>query len=646
MFWVMRGRVAEGRAWIERALELDPVEDHTRRSLLSGLAVLAYMAGDYAAATVAADDAAALATQLGPSADRTADLRAQIASAMAHDDFATAEPLYEDLLVVARADDNGVRTSACRINLAYIANRTGRHERAEALMLENLPFVRGRGQARCEATTLVTLAETTTYLDQPAASVDYAVAAAEVAPHAADALLLIEDLRWYAAAAVRLGDPERIAEILGACEAAESELEAALEPHETAVRDELVATLRRALTDEGLEAARTRGRSMDLATAAALMRAPVPMARSAGHRPDRDVALVHHAERAVAGPGHEPERVGTRAEVLDLEDEAHAGLAVDGGSTGDRGARRLDGERVDRRGIHARAAVAVAEVDPSGRRRRAGDVAHVERELCSAADCGALEDRELRQLALGLSAAPRPAGGVDRHGEARGARAGAEGVHVEAAGHVAGVDVALVLLGRPRVGAGHDVPAARVAPIGQFALGDPIGGRGSGRDSRSTTRPRRSARRRPGWRAATRRRRSRPGSGRARRSRCRRCGRRGSCSHARFGRCRPAPVRAGRARGRGSGRTSVPIRVGVAGAETSQKCMPPMIPCGSVLQAVLLSAAASLIGEDEDAAVRADVGLVGGREVARVRSPPGSVLFGMKAIVVASRSKMFETSTM
>ncbi len=110
----------------------------------------------------------------------------------------------------------------------------------------------------------------------PRPPVDYAVAAAEVAPRAADALLLIEDLRWYAAAASRLGEAERPAEILGAIEAAEAELEAALEPHETAVREELVATLRRSLTDEGLEAARARGRSLDLAAATALMQAPIP----------------------------------------------------------------------------------------------------------------------------------------------------------------------------------------------------------------------------------------------------------------------------------------------------------------------------------------------------------------------------------
>ncbi len=277
MFWVMRGRVAEGRAWIERALDLDPSEDDTRRRLLSGLAMLAYMAGDYAAATGAADDAAALATQLGPSIGRTAQLRTQIAAAMAHEDYATAEPLYEELLEVARAEGNGVRTSACRINLAYIANRTGRHERAEALMLENLPFVRSRGQARCEANTLVTLAETNTYLDRPATSANYAVAAAEVAPRAADAALLVEDLRWYATAASQLGEAETAAIILGACETAEAELEAALEPHELTVRAELEAALRASLTDAGLEAARASGRSLGLAAAAALMQVGSPV---------------------------------------------------------------------------------------------------------------------------------------------------------------------------------------------------------------------------------------------------------------------------------------------------------------------------------------------------------------------------------
>ena len=275
MFWVMRGRVAEGRGWIERALDLDPAEDAMRRSLLSGLAILAYMSGDHAAATLAADDAAGLATRLGPSLDRSTRLRAGIAAAMAHDDFATAEPLFEALLGVARAEGNGVRTSACRINLAYIANRTGRHERAEALMAENLPFVRARGQSRCEATSLVTLAETATYLGRPAEAVEYAVAAAAIAPRVADEVLLVADLRWYAAAAARLGEAMLAARALGACEAAEAELDAALAPHEAVVREALVATLRGSLTDAELDAERATGRDLGLSGVAALIHAPV-----------------------------------------------------------------------------------------------------------------------------------------------------------------------------------------------------------------------------------------------------------------------------------------------------------------------------------------------------------------------------------
>ncbi len=218
---------------------------------------------------------------LRPAVGRYAGLRDRARAAMMRDDLTAAEPLFEEALVAAREDNNGVGMSSCRINLAYIANRTERHERAEALLGENLPFVRSRGQARCEAGTLVALAETFSYLDRPVAAVEHAMAAAEVAPRAADPMLLVEDLRWYAAAATRLGEAERAAHILGACEQAEAEMDGGLEPHEEAIREDLVSTLRRALTDAGLQANRSRGRSLGLAAATELMRTPIPVRESA-----------------------------------------------------------------------------------------------------------------------------------------------------------------------------------------------------------------------------------------------------------------------------------------------------------------------------------------------------------------------------
>jgi predicted ATPase len=276
MFWVMRGQVGEGRGWIEQALAVDPTEDVTRRRLYSGLGVLAYLQGDYAAATAAGDQAAALAIQLGPAEGRYVGLKEKARAALLHDDMEAAESLFEEALVAATEDDNGVGMSSCRINLAFIANRTGRHERARELLSENLPFVRSRGQARCEATSLVSLAETSNYLRRPADAVEFAVAAAEVAPRAADALLLVENMRWYGLAAASLGEHERTARLLGVCEQAEAELDAPLEPFEEDLREQLLTALRHALTDEALEAHRSEGRSLDIHAANDLVTPVIP----------------------------------------------------------------------------------------------------------------------------------------------------------------------------------------------------------------------------------------------------------------------------------------------------------------------------------------------------------------------------------
>jgi predicted ATPase/class 3 adenylate cyclase len=276
MFWVMRGQVAEGRRWIEQALAIDPSEDVTRRRLYSGLGVLSYMQGDYAAATVAGDEAAALAIQLGPAEGRFVALKEKARAAMLHDDLQAAEALFEEALVAATDDDNGVGMSSCRINLAFIANRTGRHERARQLLADNLPFVRSRGQARCEATSLVSLAETSTYLRQPAQAIDFAVAAAEVAPRAADALLMVENMRWYGLAAASLGEHERTARLLGVCEQAEEERDAPLEPFEEDLRQQLLAALRHALTEERLDASRAEGRALGVQAANGLVTPIVP----------------------------------------------------------------------------------------------------------------------------------------------------------------------------------------------------------------------------------------------------------------------------------------------------------------------------------------------------------------------------------
>ena len=165
MYWIMRGRLSEARAWIERALALGPAGDDLHRRLLSSLATIASLQGDHEVAVEAADEAADLASALGGATDRIEQLRER------------GSPRAEGRLGVGGARVRGAvrardrrrqRGADLRVAVEPGDDREqdGAHDRAEELLRENLTFVRSRGQSRCEATTLAMLAETAIHRDR------------------------------------------------------------------------------------------------------------------------------------------------------------------------------------------------------------------------------------------------------------------------------------------------------------------------------------------------------------------------------------------------------------------------------------------------------------------------------------------------
>jgi predicted ATPase len=269
MYWLMRGRFSEARSWLERALTIDPTRDDLRRRLLSGLAVIASVQGDHVVAVGAADEAAEIATELGGATDRMEQLREQGLAALLKGDYASAEPVYEELFALAVEVDNGVRTSSSRLNLATIANRTDRHDRAEALLRENLAFVRARGQSRCEATTLALLAETAIHKDEARAASESARTAAVRSSQIGDDPLLIYSLELVAASAVDGGDGRRAAVLLGATDVARRRMELDRDEDEAFLRDWTEARLTGSLPAEEIASASEAGQRLDLVAALA-----------------------------------------------------------------------------------------------------------------------------------------------------------------------------------------------------------------------------------------------------------------------------------------------------------------------------------------------------------------------------------------
>ena len=261
MYWLVRGLYAEGRSWLERALELGDVEDDTQRKLLSSLGTIAYAQGDHLTAVAASDEAASLAARLGGATERLDVLREQALAALRRNDFAAAEPLFRERLAAAIAVDNGVGASSCRLNLASIANRTRRYDLAEDLLAENLPFVRSKGQTRCEAYTLAGIAETTFLRESVQDCAEDALLGAKRALQIEDSPLAVACLDLVAASLAARGDPRRAATILGATEAAREAMGVGPDADEEAIRAGAMLML-------GADAdGWNEGRALDLAAA-------------------------------------------------------------------------------------------------------------------------------------------------------------------------------------------------------------------------------------------------------------------------------------------------------------------------------------------------------------------------------------------
>ena len=264
MYWDMRGRFAEGRRWLERAVALEQPEDDTRRRLLLDLARFAYVQGHYAAAVTASDEAAALAAKLGDAVGPLDALRSDAWAAFDRGDMAEAERLFGERLALATAVDNGVAMSACRLSQATVANRTGRHDLASDLLSENLVFVRSRGQVRCEANTLMGVAETAVRRGQGPEAAPSAVQAARLSLAIHDEPTAVACLDLWAVAAARSGDASGAIAILAATEAAREAMGARPDEDEAAIRAWAIAAIG---LDAIEEQAWSEGRDIDLAAA-------------------------------------------------------------------------------------------------------------------------------------------------------------------------------------------------------------------------------------------------------------------------------------------------------------------------------------------------------------------------------------------
>jgi hypothetical protein len=188
---------------------------------------------------------------------------------MMREDWAAAEALLEEALAEAAAANNGVGMSACRLGLADLAMNDNRLRRAEHLLDENLPFVRSRGQTRCEGFTLLALSRIAALQGAPADASDHAVGGARRATQINADRLLIQCLERYASVAPDIGAARSAALVLGATESAREKLDLAAGEAVVELRGGALTKARTELGDDVLQALLSEGRSLALGEALA-----------------------------------------------------------------------------------------------------------------------------------------------------------------------------------------------------------------------------------------------------------------------------------------------------------------------------------------------------------------------------------------
>jgi tetratricopeptide (TPR) repeat protein len=170
-YWWMRGRMSEGRAWLQRALDAaGPTPSRPRVLALRAAAALSRIVLDHEEARALGEEALATALTIGDDRVKGACLNELCMIACAQGDTAASLRYGEESVAWAEqiGDQRGLASS--RANMAATLRVLGRLEESEALYEEALAETRKRGDMFPEAVVLNTLAVLARLLGQRARS--------------------------------------------------------------------------------------------------------------------------------------------------------------------------------------------------------------------------------------------------------------------------------------------------------------------------------------------------------------------------------------------------------------------------------------------------------------------------------------------
>lgn len=158
-FWEMRGRLREGRRWLESMLSKAPERTAMRARVLTGAGALAFDQGDYHAARAFHDEALSIRRELDDSRGTAVSLGNLGSVAQHQGKYAEARVLHEECLAIMRGLDEQQSVSIALNNLGQTALRQGDFKAACGFHQESREISRRLGDDWSVAISLNNLGE-------------------------------------------------------------------------------------------------------------------------------------------------------------------------------------------------------------------------------------------------------------------------------------------------------------------------------------------------------------------------------------------------------------------------------------------------------------------------------------------------------
>jgi predicted ATPase/class 3 adenylate cyclase len=275
-FWYQHGHAAEGRRWLQQAIEL--ASDDARAPLANvtyWLGVMLQLQDKLGAALPVLGRSLALWRDLG---DREGQARALNSLAITHrllGDLDAARPLLEDSIAIARELGSSTRLATALTSLGQVESDAGNFDRATQVLEEALALDQKRGDTLGVALDQLSLAAVSLYAGRASEAGDMLTRMVDYIVSSGNTEILVTSLELSACIAADLGEGLRAARLTGAAERIRQRTGLPIPQPDAVLLERYLAPARATIASEAWDSELAAGLALAQQQAATLLVSPV-----------------------------------------------------------------------------------------------------------------------------------------------------------------------------------------------------------------------------------------------------------------------------------------------------------------------------------------------------------------------------------